>query len=75
MHLYAQAVLTERGLAPSQIGFILGATLFMTALGAWLSGRLASLRSFRFWTVAATGAIAGSGLLMGARRYSLRCWD
>jgi MFS family permease len=65
VHLYAQAVLAERGLAPSQIGFVLGATLFTTALGAWLSGRLASLRPFRFWTVAATGAIAGSGLLMG----------
>jgi MFS family permease len=65
VHLYAQAVLAERGLAPSQIGFVLGATLFTTAIGAWLSGRLASLRTFRFWTVAATGAIAGSGLLMG----------
>ena len=65
VHLYAQAVLTERGLAPSQIGFVLGAILFTTALGAWLSGRLASLRSFRFWTVAATGVIAGSGLLLG----------
>ncbi len=65
VHLYAQAVLAERGLAPSQIGFVLGATLFTTAIGAWLSGRLASLRTFRFWTVAATGVIAGSGLLMG----------
>jgi hypothetical protein len=65
VHLYAQAVLTERGLAPSQIGFVLSATLFTTALGAWLSGRMANLRPFRFWTVAATGAIAGSGLLMG----------
>ena len=65
VHLYAQAVLTERGLEPSQIGFVLSATLFTTAIGAWLSGRLASLRPFRFWTVAATGAIAGSGLLMG----------
>ena len=65
VHLYAQAVLPERGLAPSQIGFVLGATLFTTAIGAWLSGRLASLCTFRFWTVAATGAIAGSGLLMG----------
>jgi len=65
VHLYAQAVLAERGLAPSQIGFVLGATLFTTAIGAWLSGRLASLCTFRFWTVAATGAIAGSGLLMG----------
>ncbi|MDF3016460.1 MAG: major facilitator superfamily 1, partial [Thermomicrobiales bacterium] len=65
VHLYAQAVLAERGLAPSQIGFVLSATLFTTALGAWLSGRMANLRPFRFWTVAATGAIAGSGLLMG----------
>ena len=65
VHLYAQAVLAERGLAPSQIGFVLGATLFTTAIGAWLSGRLASLRLFPFWTVAATGVIAGSGLLMG----------
>src|SRR5215211_7602339 len=65
VHLYAQAVLAERGLAPSQIGFVLGAILFTTAVGAWLSGRLASLRPFRFWTVAVTGAVAGSGLLMG----------
>jgi MFS family permease len=65
VHLYAQAVLAERGLAPSQIGFVLGAILFTTAVGAWLSGRLANLGPFRFWTVAATGAIAGSGLLMG----------
>jgi MFS family permease len=65
VHLYAQAVLAERGLAPSQIGFVLGATLFTTAIGAWLSGRLATLRPFRFWTVIATGAIAGSGLLIG----------
>ena len=71
VHLYAQAVLAERGLAPSQIGFVLGATLFTTAVGAWLSGRLASLRSFRFWTVAATGAIAGSGLLMGGAPISV----
>src|SRR5215213_9318053 len=65
VHLYAQAVLAERGLAPAQIGFVLGATLFTTAIGSWLSGRLANLRPFRFWTVTATGAIAGSGLLMG----------
>ena len=64
IHLYAQAVLTERGLAPSQIGIILSATLFTTAIGAWLAGRLTHLRPFRFWTVAATGAIAGSGLLL-----------
>ena len=65
VHLYAQAVLVERGLAPSQIGLVLSVTLFTTALGSWLTGRLASLRPFRFWTVAATGAIAGSGLLLG----------
>ena len=64
IHLYAQAVLSERGLAPSQIGIVLSATLFTTAIGAWLAGRLTRLRPFRFWTVAATGAIAGSGLLL-----------
>src|SRR3712207_9031947 len=51
--------------SPSQIGLVLGVTLFTTAIGAWLSGRLANLRPFRFWTVAATGVIVGSGLLMG----------
>jgi MFS family permease len=65
VHLYAQAVLTERGLAPSQIGLVLSVTLFTTAIGAWLAGRLIHVRPFRFWTVAATGAIAGSGLLLG----------
>lgn len=65
VHLYAQAVLTERGLAPSQIGIILSVTLFSTAIGSWLAGRLSRLYPFRFWTVAATGAIAGSGLLLG----------
>jgi MFS family permease len=64
IHLYAQAVLSERGLAPSQIGVILSVTLFTTAIGAWLAGRLSRLRPFRFWTVAVTGAIAGSGLLL-----------
>ena len=65
VHLYAQAVLSERGLTPSQIGLVLSGVLFTTALGAWLAGRLTSLRPFRFWTVAATGAIAGSALLLG----------
>ena len=65
VHLYAQAVLAERGLATSQIGIVLSVTLFTTAIGAWLAGRLTNLRPFRFWTVAATGAIAGSGLLLG----------
>ncbi len=64
VHLYAQAVLSERGLAPSQIGLVLSATLFTTALGSWLAGRLTGVRPFRFWTVVATGAIAGSGLLL-----------
>ena len=65
VHLYAQAVLAERGLGPSQIGIVLSVTLFSTAIGSWLAGRLVRLRPFRFWTVAATGAIAGSGLLLG----------
>jgi MFS family permease len=65
VHLYAQAVLTERGLTTSQIGLVFGVTLFSTAIGAALAGRLSRIRSFRFWTVAATGAIAGSALLLG----------
>ncbi len=65
VYLYSQAALSQRGLSPAQIGFALSATTFTTALGAWLSGRLSNLRPFRFWTVAATGAIAGSGLLLG----------
>jgi MFS family permease len=64
VHLYAQAVLSERGLTTSQIGIIFGVTLFTTAIGAWLAGRMIGWRPFRFWTVAATGVIAGSGLLL-----------
>ncbi len=71
VHLYAQAVLSERGLAPSQIGLVLSATLFTTALGSWLAGRVTNLRPFRFWTVVATGAIAGSGLLLSGAPLSL----
>jgi MFS family permease len=65
VHLYGQAVLTERGLPPSQIGVIFGAILFATALGAWLAGRLTRLGSFRAWTIAATLVVAASGVLMG----------
>jgi MFS family permease len=65
VHLYAQAVLAARGLPPSQIGLVFGVTLFATALGAWLAGRLTGFGSFRVWVVAATAAIAGSGVLLG----------
>lgn len=65
VYLYAQAVLSERGLATSHIGVVLALTTLITAAGAWLAGRLAGARPFRFWVVAATGAIAGSGLLLG----------
>ncbi len=64
VYLYAQAVLSERGLSTSFIGVVLAATTLITAAGAWLAGRLAGARPFRFWVVAATGAIAGSGLLL-----------
>jgi MFS family permease len=64
VHLYAQAVLSERGLTPFEIGVVFGVTLFTTAIGAWLAGRLIGLRPFWFWTVAVTGVIAGSGLLL-----------
>jgi MFS family permease len=65
VHLYAQAVLSERGLPPSQVGIALSVTLCVTAIGAWLAGRFAAARPFRFWLVATTGVIAGSGLLLG----------
>jgi MFS family permease len=64
VYLYAQAVLADRGLPTAQIGVILGLTTLITAVGAWLAGRLASLRSLRFWIVAAAAAIAASGLLL-----------
>ncbi len=64
VYLYAQALLSERGLPTAQIGIILAMTTIVTAGGAWIAGRLASIRSFNFWAVAATGAIAGSGLLL-----------
>lgn len=64
VYLYAQAVLAERGLPVAQIGVALAASTVITALGAWLAGRLSGWRPFRFWTVATTGAIAGSGLLL-----------
>jgi Na+/melibiose symporter-like transporter len=65
VHLYAQAVLMERGLAPSQIGIALSATLVVTAIGAWQAGRLSAMRPFRFWLVITAGVVAGSGLLLG----------
>lgn len=64
VYLYAQALLSERGLSTAQIGIVLALTTIVTAGGAWIAGRLASIRSFTFWAVAATGAIAGSGLLL-----------
>jgi len=60
VHLYAQAVLGERGLAPSQIGLVLSATLFTTAIGSWLAGRPTRPRPFRFWGGVAGGPSAGS---------------
>jgi MFS family permease len=64
VYLYAQAVLAERGLPTAQIGVVLGLTTLITAVGAWLAGRLSSLRSLRFWIVASAAGIAGSGLLL-----------
>lgn len=64
IYLYAQAVLTQRGLPTAQIGIVLAASTLVTAGGAWLAGRLAHARPFRFWAVAATGAIAGSGVVL-----------
>lgn len=62
--LYAQAVLADRGLPTSQIGVVLGLTTLVTAVGAWLAGRLAGWRSLRFWIIVAAAAIGASGLLL-----------
>lgn len=71
VYLYAQAVLAERGLSTAQIGLVLAASTLITAAGAWLSGRFSGMRPFRFWTVAAVGAVAGSGLLMAGASLEL----
>ena len=64
--LYAQAVLSEQGLAPSTIGLIIGATLLCTALGSWLAGRVTSRGRFSRWTMVVTAAIVAAGLGLGS---------
>lgn len=64
--LYAQAVFAEQGLAPSQVGLIIGATLLFTALGSWFSGRIGARIGFVRAIVAATIAIVGAALGMGS---------
>lgn len=64
--LYAQAVLSEQGLAPSQIGPIIGATLLCTALGSWFSGRIGVRIGFVRAIVATTIATVGAALGMGS---------
>ena len=39
---------------PLLAGFVFGVVLFVTALGAWLAGRMIRLRPFRFWTTITT---------------------
>ena len=38
VYLYAQALLSERGMPVAQIGIFLSATTLVTALGAWVAG-------------------------------------
>ena len=64
VYLYAQALLSERGMPVAQIGIFLSATTLVTALGAWLAGRLIIWRSFRFWAVTSTAVVAGSGMVL-----------
>jgi hypothetical protein len=63
--LYAQAVLKDRGLATSQIGLALAASLVCTAAGSWLSPRLTAGGAFPVWTVGVTAAIVAGGLGLG----------
>ncbi|MCA9879309.1 MAG: MFS transporter, partial [Thermomicrobiales bacterium] len=64
VYLYAQALLSERGMPVAQIGIFLSSSTLITALGAWLAGRLIAWRSFRFWAVTATAVVAGSGVVL-----------
>ncbi len=64
--LYAQAVLSEQGLPPSQIGLIIGSTLLCTALGSWFSGRIGARIGFVRAIVAATIATFGAALGLGS---------
>ena len=64
VYLYAQALLSERGMPVAQIGIFLSATTLVTALGAFMAGRLIAWRSFRFWAITSTVVVAGSGMVL-----------
>ncbi|MGI9253748.1 MAG: hypothetical protein ACR2J8_08375, partial [Thermomicrobiales bacterium] len=63
--LYAQAVLSERGLPPSRVSLVVGAALFCTAIGSWFSGRIGGRAGFvrvaAIVTLAAVAAAIGMG--------------
>ncbi len=69
--LYAQAVLAERGLRPSTIGLVIGASLLFTAIGSWFAHRIAARGGFPLWTIAATVAVVGGGLGLGSGALAL----
>lgn len=63
--LYAQAVLSERGLPPSRVSFVIGSALFFTAAGSWYSGRLGARAGFTRLAVAVTLATGAAALGLG----------
>ena len=66
--LYAQAVLSEMGLPPSQVALVIGSTFLFTAAGALLAGRLSDRTGFRRWTLLATAVGVAVALALGSQR-------
>lgn len=66
VNLYAQAVLSELGLATSAVGLVIGAALLCTAAGMWFAHRITVWGTFRMWTVTVAVVIVGSGLGLGS---------
>lgn len=63
--LYAQAVFSGHGMAPSRVSFLIGASLLLTAAGSWASGRIGARVGFARFAVAATVAATAAALGLG----------
>jgi MFS family permease len=63
--LYAQAVLSERGLPPSRVTLVIGSALIFTAIGSWFSGRIGARTGFARLAIATTLAAVATALGLG----------
>jgi len=69
--LYAQAVFSGHGMPPSRVSFVIGASLFLTAAGSWISGRVGDHAGFARFAVAATLAATAAALGLGGAGVAL----